>query len=71
MSRLCRANSLFQHLAVLENAGLVQIEKRYAGRRGRTWVRPTDVGDTALAEEIAPPALLIARVETTHTLQDW
>ncbi|MEV6814261.1 transcriptional regulator [Micromonospora sp. NPDC051296] len=60
------AGNLSQHLSVLENAGLVQVEKGYAGRRGRTWITLTSSGNAALAEEIARLKLLIARVETTN-----
>ena len=58
------AGNLSQHLAVLETAGLVQVEKGYAGRRGRTWITLTPAGSTALAEEITRLKQLIARVET-------
>ena len=57
------AGNLSQHLGVLENAGLVTIEKGYAGKRARTWVTLTKAGRTALAEEIAHLKLLIGRVE--------
>ena len=57
------AGNLSQHLGVLENAGLVTIEKGYAGKRARTWVTLTKAGRTALAEEIAHLKLLISRVE--------
>ena len=57
------AGNLSQHLGVLENAGLVTIEKGYAGKRARTWVTLTKAGRTALAEEIANLKLLITRVE--------
>jgi len=57
------AGNLSQHLGVLENAGLVTIEKGYAGKRARTWVTLTKTGRTALAEEIANLKLLITRVE--------
>ena len=59
------AGNLSQHLAVLETAGLVQIEKGYAGRRGRTWITLTAAGTAALVDEIARLKELIARVETT------
>ena len=55
--------NLSQHLGVLENAGLVAIEKGYAGKRARTWVTLTKAGRAALAEEIAQLKLLINRVE--------
>ncbi|GLY94462.1 transcriptional regulator [Actinoplanes sp. NBRC 103695] len=57
--------NLSQHLAVLETAGLVGIEKGYEGKRGRTWISLTTAGDAALAAEIARLKQLIARVETT------
>jgi DNA-binding MarR family transcriptional regulator len=46
------AGNLSRHLTVLEEAGLVAIEKGYAGRRPRTWVRITAEGRTALDEEL-------------------
>ncbi|GAB3827734.1 transcriptional regulator [Dactylosporangium cerinum] len=58
------AGNLSQHLGVLETAGLVEVEKGYAGRRGRTWITLTPAGTTALAEEIARLKQLIARIET-------
>jgi DNA-binding MarR family transcriptional regulator len=57
------AGNLSQHLGVLENAGLITIEKGYAGKRARTWVTLTKAGRTALAEEIAHLKVLISRVE--------
>jgi DNA-binding MarR family transcriptional regulator len=59
------AGNLSQHLGVLENAGLITVEKGYAGKRARTWVTLTKAGRTALAEEIANLKLLISRVEQT------
>ena len=60
------AGNLSQHLSVLEGAGLVQVEKGYAGRRGRTWITLTSAGNTALAAEIGRLKELIARVETAE-----
>jgi hypothetical protein len=48
---------------VLETAGLIEVEKGYAGKRARTWVTSTDAGQVALAEEIARLKQLISRVE--------
>jgi DNA-binding MarR family transcriptional regulator len=59
------AGNLSKHLTVLETAGLVDIEKGYEGKRGRTWITLTPAGNTALAEEIGRLKVLIARVETT------
>ncbi len=58
------AGNLSKHLTVLETAGLVDIEKGYEGKRGRTWITLTPDGSTALAEEIGRLKKLIARVET-------
>jgi DNA-binding transcriptional ArsR family regulator len=33
--------NLSQHLSLLEAAGLIDVEKRYEGRRGRTWITLT------------------------------
>jgi DNA-binding MarR family transcriptional regulator len=59
------AGNLSKHLSVLEAAGLIDIEKGYEGKRGRTWITLTSDGNTALAEEIRRLKVLIARVETT------
>ncbi len=47
------SGNLSAHLTVLEDAGLVRIEKGYAGRRPRTWVSITRRGRDALAAEMA------------------
>lgn len=57
------AGNLGQHLTVLENAGLVAIEKGYEGKRPRTWVTLTPAGQTALRQEIAHLKQLIHQVE--------
>lgn len=57
------AGNLSQHLGVLENAGLITLEKGYVGKRARTWITITKAGSSALAEEIAQLKLLISRVE--------
>jgi DNA-binding MarR family transcriptional regulator len=46
------AGNLSRHLTVLEDAGLVQVEKGYKGRRPRTWVGITGRGRSALAAEL-------------------
>ena len=38
------AGNLSKHVTVLENAGLIEVEKGYAGRRPRTWIRLTPAG---------------------------
>jgi len=57
--------NLSQHLTVLEKAGLVEIEKGYEGKRGRTWIRLTAAGKAALRDEIAQLKRLIDQVEET------
>jgi len=61
------AGNLSQHLGVLESAGLITIEKGYAGKRPRTWITLTKAGRAALAEEIAQLKLLISLVEHRGT----
>jgi len=53
--------NLSRHLTVLEDAGLVQVEKGYQGRRPRTWVRITGQGRAALAAELATLTELVRR----------
>ena len=64
------AGNLSQHLGVLESAGLITLEKGYAGKRPRTWVGLTDAGRTALAEEITQLKLLISQIESSDTAPD-
>lgn len=59
------AGNLSTHLSVLEEAGLIAVEKGYEGRRGRTWVTLTPAGERALADEIRRLKALITRVETS------
>ena len=61
------AGNLSQHLGVLEGAGLITIEKGYAGKRPRTWITLTKAGHAALAEEITQLKLLISQVERADT----
>ena len=61
------AGNLSQHLGVLENAGLITLEKGYAGKRARTWISLTKAGRAALAEEITQLKLLISQIERTGT----
>ncbi len=58
--------NLSKHLTVLEEAGMIQVEKGYAGRRPRTWVRITRQGRAALAAELAALTELLKRHGTTH-----
>ena len=53
--------NLSRHLTVLVDAGLLDMEKGYDGKRPRTWVSITQAGRTALATEIAALRALVAR----------
>ncbi|WP_328913166.1 MULTISPECIES: winged helix-turn-helix domain-containing protein [unclassified Streptomyces] len=61
------AGNLGQHLAVLEKAGLIHIEKGYEGRRPRTWITLTPVGDQALQDEVTHLKRLIHQIESNTT----
>jgi DNA-binding MarR family transcriptional regulator len=60
------AGNLSQHLGVLENAGLITVEKGYEGKRARTWITLTKAGQAALAEEIAQLRRLISQVDRAN-----
>jgi DNA-binding MarR family transcriptional regulator len=64
------AGNLSKHLSVLEAAALIEVEKGYEGRRGRTWITLTPAGAAALADEIGRLKQLIARVEASDTPED-
>jgi DNA-binding MarR family transcriptional regulator len=53
--------NLSRHLTVLVDAGLLDMEKGYDGKRPKTWVSITHLGRQALAEEIAALRALVAR----------
>ncbi|MFE0463255.1 transcriptional regulator [Kitasatospora sp. NPDC058965] len=57
------AGNLSQHLAVLEKAGLVGVEKGYEGKRARTWLSLTPAGERALRDEVTQLKRLIERIE--------
>jgi DNA-binding MarR family transcriptional regulator len=57
--------NLSRHIAVLEQAGLVKVDKGFDGKRPRTWVKATRAGRAALKAELAALQELIARVEGT------
>jgi DNA-binding MarR family transcriptional regulator len=54
--------NLSRHISVLEQAGLVEVEKGFEGRRPRTWVSATRAGRKALGEEIRALQRLISHV---------
>jgi DNA-binding MarR family transcriptional regulator len=55
--------NLSRHLRVLEDAGLIDVEKGYEGRRPRTWLKITKRGRQALTEELAALKALVRHVE--------
>ncbi len=58
--------NLSRHLTVLEDAGMVKVEKGYEGRRPRTWVQITRQGRSALAAELDALAALVRRHGTAQ-----
>ncbi len=58
--------NLSKHLTVLEQAGMVEVEKGYTGRRPRTWVRITAQGRAALAAEMAALTELLRQHRAAH-----
>jgi DNA-binding MarR family transcriptional regulator len=57
--------NLGRHLKVLEQAGLIKIEKVFEEGRPRTWVTLTRAGRRALAQELDSMERLIERVRNT------
>lgn len=57
------AGNLSQHIRVLEEAGLINVQKGTEGRRPRTWVSITKAGKVALRQEIAVLKALVTRFE--------
>jgi DNA-binding MarR family transcriptional regulator len=55
------AGNLSRHIAVLEEAELVHVEKGYDGKRPKTWVSITTDGRQALDRELAALRALISR----------
>jgi DNA-binding MarR family transcriptional regulator len=45
--------NLSRHLATLEGAGYIKIDKTFESRRPRTWIAATRAGRSALEREIA------------------
>lgn len=59
--------NLSQHLRVLEDAGLVVIDKVIEGRKPRTWVSITRDGRRALRDEVEALKAIVKRVEGPAT----
>jgi DNA-binding transcriptional ArsR family regulator len=62
------AGNLSQHLRVLEEAGLVRIDKAIEGRKPRTWVSISSQGRRALLDEIVALKAIVGRVEEADRL---
>jgi DNA-binding MarR family transcriptional regulator len=54
------AGNLSRHLGVLVEAGLVEVEKGYVGKRPRTWVSITPAGTRATRAELRALRSLLA-----------
>lgn len=53
-NRLSLTNgNLSKHMTVLEDAGMIIVEKRFHGKRPKTWLTLTTTGRAALRREIA------------------
>ncbi len=55
--------NLSRHLQVLEEAGLVKLEKVFEGKRPRTWVSITKAGRSAFQAELASLQALMGSLE--------
>lgn len=60
------AGNLSRHLTLLAEAGLVAQDKVPDGRRSRTWVRMTDRGRHAYAQELAALRALVERFDSAQ-----
>jgi DNA-binding MarR family transcriptional regulator len=58
--------NLSRHLMILEDAGLVRIDKGYEGKRPRTWASVTPAGKRAFRAEIAALRRLVARFDSAN-----
>lgn len=57
--------NLSRHLQTLEEAGYVDVEKGYQGRRPRTWVTISRSGSHALDRELRVLRALVARLDAS------
>jgi len=54
--------NLSRHLAVLQEASLIEVTKGHEGRRPKTWVAITPAGRAALTAELEALAALVTRL---------
>jgi DNA-binding MarR family transcriptional regulator len=59
--------NLSRHLATLESAGYVKLDKAFENRKPRTWIAVTRAGRKALAQEIAALRDLVGDTQATKT----
>lgn len=57
------AGNLSRHITILDEAGLIEVEKGYEGKRPRTWLTISPAGRRALAAEVAALRALVKAVE--------
>lgn len=57
------AGNLSRHVTILEEAGLIDVEKGYEGKRPRTWITISPAGRRALAVEVAALRALVSAIE--------
>ncbi|WP_018545042.1 winged helix-turn-helix domain-containing protein [Streptomyces sp. LaPpAH-108] len=62
--------NLSRHLKVLEESGMITVEKGYAGRRPRTWVTLTREGTQALDAELRALRALVLRLDAPRPVPD-
>jgi DNA-binding MarR family transcriptional regulator len=62
------AGNLSRHVTILEEAGLIEVEKGYEGKRPRTWISISTAGRKALAAELSALRALVASVERAAPL---
>lgn len=55
--------NLSRHLATLEEAGYIKVEKAFEGKKPRTWISATKAGRAALAAEIAALREIVAAAD--------
>ncbi|WP_181794480.1 transcriptional regulator [Streptomyces sp. WELS2] len=60
--------NLSRHLKVLEESGMITVEKGYVGRRPRTWVTLTREGAQALDAELRALRALVRRLEAPRSV---
>ena len=58
--------NLGAHLLKLENAGYIDVEKAFVGRRPKTFLSATDKGRAAFQENVAALREIIASTEETQ-----